>query len=468
MPLPSSVRSARRVLLVAAVAATALSTTTSAADVPTLPEGSEITLTIELAEPARKPGWVSISQIGGSAIEGKDFERLPRRVRFGKGDTSKSFVVRVLDDHVIEPEETIHLGFKPKNVSFNAEPYTIAIGDTTRPPTTTTTTVQAPPTTVATTTPTTSPTTSAPQVTTSAPPPTTEATTSTTVAPTTTAAPTTTTSEATTTTQVPTPPTTSTSTTTVPTPAGGFGQTVKDFGQMRYGDWADILRVDESQILWTYHSHDASIVTGPEGNELRQRFVPGSNGSGTGTPVVQAVMELEPSDGYWFTQEVFLEPDTWAWGNSENQIGKLGLGFTGGTHSAGGTIDPAGFSSRIMWLHGDEASAYTYNADRGIRYGQQNPTGFSIPVGEWVRMDMEVVANSDHNTADGQLRVWMNEQLVLERTDMLWQTEGSEPTVDRLVYSTFYGGSGQQYAPDQTTYARFRHFYHGPSEAAAG
>ncbi len=453
MPHASFALSPRRALLVVAVAATALSTSISAADVPTLPEGSEITLTIELAEPATKTGWVTVSQIGGSAIEGEDFERLPRRVRFRRGDTSQSFVVRTLNDHLIEPEETLDLGFTAKNVSFSAEPYTIAIGDTTRPPTTTTTSIQLPPTTEA------------------PPAPTTTQAPTTTEAPTTTAPPETTTStEAPPTTQT---PTTQTSTTQVPettttAPSQQVGQVVKDFGQMGYSDWADMLRVDQDQILWTYHSHDASVVTGPEGNELRQRFVPGNNGSGTGTPVVQAVIELDPAKGYWFTQEVFLEPDTWAWGNSENQLGKLGLGFTGGTHSAGGTIDPAGFSSRIMWLHGDEASAYTYNADRGIRYGQQNPTGYSIPVGQWVRMDMEVVANSDHNTADGQLRVWMNEQLVLEKTDMLWQSEGSDPTVDRLVYSTFYGGSGQQYAPDSVTYARFRHFYHGPAQTAAG
>ena len=54
------------------------------------------------------------------------------------------------------------------------------------------------------------------------------------------------------------------------------------------------------------------------------------------------------------------------------------------------------------------------------------------------------------------MRVWRNGQLVLTLYDMLWMSEGGQPSVDFLTMASFYGGSGQQHAPPYTTYARYR------------
>jgi len=223
-------------------------------------------------------------------------------------------------------------------------------------------------------------------------------------------------------------------------------------------DWSQFAGLPVDDLEWTYDTGGASVIAGPVGPELRVAHQPGSNSSGTGTPINQAVWKLPAQRTYTLTQEVLLEPG-WQWGPSDqtnNQLGKIGGGFLGGSYPSGGIVDPAGFSARPMWLYGSELSAYTYEATRSERYGHQNPSGASLPVGRWFTIRMTVTANSDIAKSDGSIQLWLDGDLVLDRQDVQWQTEGDIPMITRYTHVSFHGGSGQQYAPDTTVYARYR------------
>ena len=121
-----------------------------------------------------------------------------------------------------------------------------------------------------------------------------------------------------------------------------------------------------------------------------------------------------------------------------------------------------GFTLRLMWRGNRDGTArivtYSYAADRGqhLPYGDDYPLeGFEIPIGEWFDITLEVKTNSSTSASDGSLRAWANGQLRLQRDNIAWQTSGSQPAIQKLVFTTFYGGNDSTWAPSHTTYIRF-------------
>ena len=228
-------------------------------------------------------------------------------------------------------------------------------------------------------------------------------------------------------------------------------------GRMTAQDWSDAVGLPVEDFQWSFDDAGTSLLDGPAGQELRVAHIPGNNSSGTGTPINQGVWDLPPKRTYTVSQEVYLEPG-WQWGPqaTNNQLGKVGGGFLGGAYPSGGTVDTAGFSARPMWLYGAELSAYTYEATRSETYGHQNPSGAELPVGRWFTLQMRVTANSSVSQADGSIQLWLDGDLVLDRQSIQWQSSGSTPMISRYTQVSFHGGSGQQYAPSTTVYARYR------------
>jgi len=189
---------------------------------------------------------------------------------------------------------------------------------------------------------------------------------------------------------------------------------------------------------------------------LRQELIPSEKGS----PRVTISALLESKRSYRLSQKIYLEPE-FDWGR-KNQGGKLGFGFGGGTTPTGGQIKPDGFTSRFMWRgNGDDTAriaVYSYASDRSqnIPYGDDHPmTGFDVPVGEWFTLIMEVTANSDVTIADGSLKAWANGQQLVELENIRWQSDGEEPAIEKLLFSTFYGGASIDWAPHNPTHIRF-------------
>ena len=58
---------------------------------------------------------------------------------------------------------------------------------------------------------------------------------------------------------------------------------------------------------------------------------------------------------------------------------------------------------------------------------------------------------------DGQLRIWVNQKLVVERTDLQWR-KGSTYGVDSVLFNTFHGGGDSEWAPGRDVWAEFGGF----------
>ncbi|MEE9321753.1 MAG: hypothetical protein V3U76_15005 [Granulosicoccus sp.] len=228
----------------------------------------------------------------------------------------------------------------------------------------------------------------------------------------------------------------------------------EDFGGINENSWRQWL--GSSSLAFATNPQMLAQETTDDGRRsLRQKLVPSSKGSSR----VMARASLQPASTYQLKQSIYLE-DGFDWGG-KHEGGKLGFGLSGGSSPTGGHQRTDGFSTRFMWRGNGDGSAhiavYTYSADRTNQaYGTDLPLkGFSVPVGEWFELTLEVKVNSATDRADGSVRAWANGDLYLEENDILWQSSGGDPSVQHLMFSTFYGGSDSSWSPDETTYIRF-------------
>ena len=241
--------------------------------------------------------------------------------------------------------------------------------------------------------------------------------------------------------------------------------TQQEFGDVTDNDWRWWFE------NYTFSRQPQDLSTGLDGNRayLRQRLIPNSIGS----PRVLAGRNLDSARTYRLTQSLYFEPD-FDWGGTI-EGGKVGFGLGGGTAPSGGQLQTDGFTLRFMWRGNRDGTAriiaYSYAADRSqnLPYGDSlNLQGFEIPVGEWFDITMEVKTNSTTHASDGTLRAWVNGELLLQKENILWQSSGSQPVVQKLSYATFYGGNDVSWAPAETTYIRFADVCWAPVIAPTG
>ena len=230
---------------------------------------------------------------------------------------------------------------------------------------------------------------------------------------------------------------------------------VQSYGDITKPDFARWMGIDD----WQYLTNARYLATGSTANGrqfLEQQFKPSAKGSVR----VVGLGHIPPQAGYTLSQAIYLARG-FDWGG-EDEGGKLGFGLGGNSVPSGGQTRTDGFSARFMWRGNGDGTAnlvvYAYTADRqqNLPYGDDYPVGqFQVPIGEWFNVTMEVTINSDNNLADGGLRVWIDDELKLQKNAIQWQSDGPAPVVDRLIYSTFHGGNSETWAPDGTVYARF-------------
>ena len=69
--------------------------------------------------------------------------------------------------------------------------------------------------------------------------------------------------------------------------------------------------------------------------------------------------------------------------------------------------------------------------------------------------------NSKAGLQDGRLRIWINNDLVMDRADYEWFGQG-EPTVDGILLHVFHGGNNSDWSPQNDTSEVFiADAYHG-------
>ena len=142
--------------------------------------------------------------------------------------------------------------------------------------------------------------------------------------------------------------------------------------------------------------------------------------------------------------------------------GKLpGLG-TGDLASGGNKPDGSnGFTSRYMWREGGQAVLYLYHMDQEGIYGDDlllkssdGEEKFFEP-GQWHNLVQRVKVN-DGTEANGEIDVWMDNEQVLDVDNLRFVTNGQG--IDTTFFSSFHGGYGSEWWPEQQGYAYFDDF----------
>jgi len=114
-----------------------------------------------------------------------------------------------------------------------------------------------------------------------------------------------------------------------------------------------------------------------------------------------------------------------------------------------------GFSARLMWRRDGRGEAYVYHKNQKGKYGDSFafPADFRFPTDTPIKVRLAVTMNTSGNR-DGTLRVWINEKLLVERTDMEWRSVDTFG-VDGLYFETFHGGGDNSWAPTRACWAEF-------------
>lgn len=141
--------------------------------------------------------------------------------------------------------------------------------------------------------------------------------------------------------------------------------------------------------------------------------------------------------------------------------GKL-PGLFGGDGASGGDIPDGtdGFSTRMMWRRNGDGEVYAYlptSEDYGTSIGRGS---WRFVPGTWYRIDQEVRLNQP-SQADGQIRVWIDGELVIDQAGLTFRTVDSLQ-IDGLFFSTFFGGGDESWATPHDVYADFANFSVSP------
>lgn len=132
-----------------------------------------------------------------------------------------------------------------------------------------------------------------------------------------------------------------------------------------------------------------------------------------------------------------------------------GVAYSGGKPATNGD----GFSVRFMFGTNRVTGAgkiwpYVYHYDQPGVYGDW--FGVSRPISNGAALLCTLRVEIQLNTGverNGQLRMWVNGQPLLNKTDLRFRTNSCQ--IDRFWFETFHGGDTADYAPNHTQYLRY-------------
>jgi hypothetical protein len=143
------------------------------------------------------------------------------------------------------------------------------------------------------------------------------------------------------------------------------------------------------------------------------------------------------------------------------QGGKL-PGLVGGTAPTGCTTDrTGGFSARSMWRPSGSLAQYLYHPERQNRCGDDwyyklNGSNFRFTPGQWHTIEHHIRMGT-RGQQDGVMQGYIDGRLALDGR-IKWRNSGANYGIDKLFFSTFFGGSSQSWAPRSQQQADFDDF----------
>lgn len=238
-----------------------------------------------------------------------------------------------------------------------------------------------------------------------------------------------------------------------------------DFDDAPVGPYTEQqLRADWNEPSWNDGVAEGrvSVVDGADafsGNALAVRFPQGAVGPNDGGAQWHLVFP-QPYEELYFAYRVRFQP-----GFEFVRGGKL-PGLTGGKDNTGCTATrDQGWSARNMWRRNGADPAnqaylvqYVYDVDRPENCGDNYVYDLGAPrlfvPDQWYLIEHRVVMNTP-GVADGVLQGWFDGVLAVERTDVQFRASGDDSlAITSLYFSTFFGGSGADWAPtrDETVF----------------
>ena len=149
--------------------------------------------------------------------------------------------------------------------------------------------------------------------------------------------------------------------------------------------------------------------------------------------------------------------------------GKL-PGLCGGNCNTGGSKPNGkdGWSARMMWRSKGSAVQYVYYPEQPSKYAEDmywnyggdqrsfaRSDGSNLGDGKWHTVQTRVLLNNiGAGVRDGKIQSWFDGKQALNKGDMRFRFTG-RLAIDTLYFSTFFGGSGSQWAPTANEYADF-------------
>lgn len=175
-------------------------------------------------------------------------------------------------------------------------------------------------------------------------------------------------------------------------------------------------------------------------------FCPKGKTGPSGSAAV-AITPIAPATRYRLQYEVMPE------GAFDFRAGGKLPGLGGGTVPSGGSDAVDGFSARLMWHPGGQLGFYFYRVTGGV--GGIDTGGYGthwkwaadakLQAGKW--NSIELLCDVKTGETVGLLNGVEKGRQTLK---YLW------PTIDRHVFSVFFGGQGAQYEPVKDEYLSFR------------
>lgn len=160
----------------------------------------------------------------------------------------------------------------------------------------------------------------------------------------------------------------------------------------------------------------------------------------------QILIPIKPSTQYTLEYKVQFDGAgdyEWTWGGKLPGVGG-GKTYFGGIPATAGD----GFSARFMFGRGGRIFAYVYHKDMPGKYG--DPLGIlmlrAFTSSRWHTVRAFYKVNTGVHY-DGIFRAWVDGNLVGEKTNLRYSTNGS--LIDMLHLALFHGGQEPEYEPSK-------------------
>ncbi len=133
-------------------------------------------------------------------------------------------------------------------------------------------------------------------------------------------------------------------------------------------------------------------------------------------------------------------------------------GLYGGTENNGGKVPDGtnGFSTRYMWRKDGMGELYAYLPTSDIHGTSMGRGNWTFEPNKWYLLEQCVMLNKP-GKANGKIKIWVNEELVLTATNLLFRTT-DKLKIEGIFFSTFFGGGDVSFSTKQTTHAYFAKF----------